>query len=63
MFLHLSVGAICLFIMPNKNHVTVSAKVPKEYAKKLKDLAKEKGISLGELIRECIRTYMSAEEE
>ena len=49
--------------MPNKNHVTVSAKVPKEYAKKLKDLAKEKGISLGELIRECIRTYMSAEEE
>ena len=49
--------------MPNRENVTVGCKVPKEYAEKLKEVAREKGMSLGELVRESIRLYMSAEED
>lgn len=48
--------------MPNKNHVTVSTKVPKEYAQILKETAQNKGISLGVLVKECITRYMETNE-
>lgn len=49
--------------MPNKDFTTVGCKVPIEYAEKLKETAKNKGMSMNEFVRMCIELYMSAEED
>ena len=49
--------------MPNKDFTTVGCKVPIEYAEKLKEIAKNKGMSMNEFVRMCIELYMSAEED